>query len=288
RFKESNEAYQVLCDPEKRRSYDQCGHQGVGSFSGMNGFSGFNFEDIFESFFGMGGTSGSRQRVQRGADLQYTMHLSFEEAVFGCEKDFELERLEKCSHCSGTGAEPGTRPERCPNCNGTGEVRNLQQSIFGRFVSVSICGRCHGEGQVVMTPCRVCSGHGMERVTRRLHISVPAGIEHGMQIPVAGEGDAGARGGPSGNLYVVVSVKPHEFFQRQGNDLVCTKTINVAQAALGDELDIPTLRGEPAKLHIPAGTQSGRLFRIKGKGVPYLRSHNKGDLQGLAKGVTPT
>ncbi len=288
RFKEINEAYQVLCDPEKRRSYDRYGHRGVGDFQDVGGFTGFNFEDIFESFFGMGGTAGGRQRSQRGSDLHCSISLSFEEAVFGCEKEFNLQRLEVCSHCNGEGSEPGTRPERCSHCNGTGEIRNLQQSIFGRFVSVTVCGRCHGEGQVASTPCKVCGGEGMERVTRQVKIRVPAGVEDSMQMPLAGQGDAGLRGGPPGTLYVSFMVRPHEHFQRQGNDLLFTQTINIAQAALGDEVEIPTLDGEPAKLHIPAGTQSGRIFRMKGRGVPYLRSNSRGDLQVIVKVNTPT
>jgi molecular chaperone DnaJ len=291
RFKEINEAYQVLCDPEKRRTYDQFGHSGLAGSGGSSGFNGDIFSDIFESFFnmgGMGGTAAGRERSQRGADLQVTVRITLEEATFGCEKEVELRRLETCAVCSGTGAQPGTRPERCPSCNGTGEVRRMQQSFFGRFVSVNVCPRCRGEGQVVTTPCASCRGAGMERVNKRITVTVPAGIEDQMQIQRPAEGDAGSHNGPKGNLFVLVSVQPHKVFQRHGNDLVYELAVNMAQAALGDEMEVPTIDGQTAALKIPAGTQNGRIFRVKGKGVSFLRSRGRGDLQVVAKVTTPT
>jgi molecular chaperone DnaJ len=288
RFKEVNEAYQVLCDPEKRQSYDRYGHRGVSETSGQGGFTGTIFDDIFESFFNMSAGSSSRERIQRGADLQVTVRITLEEAAFGCEKEVEIRRLEACHLCSGAGAEPGTKPERCPDCNGSGEMRRLQQSFFGRFVSVTECPRCRGQGQVILVPCKNCRGSGMERVDRRIGIIIPPGIEDQMQIQKPGEGDAGLRGGPKGNLYVLVTVQPHKVFRRQGNDLLYPLTINFAQAALGDEVEIPTIDGEPVKVKIQAGIQNGRTLRVKNKGMQYLRSNNRGDLQVMVNISTPT
>jgi molecular chaperone DnaJ len=291
RFKEINEAYQILCDPDKRRAYDQFGHRGVSGSGGAPGFTGDIFSDIFESFFnmgGMGGATAGRERSQRGTDIQSTLRITLEEATFGCEKEVEVNRLETCDACAGTGAQPGTRPDRCPNCNGTGEVRRLQQSFFGRFVSVNVCPRCRGEGQVVTTPCAGCRGAGMLRKHRKITVSVPAGIEDQMQIQKPSEGDSGARGGQPGNLYVLVAVQPHKMFQRHGNDLVYDLGLNMAQAALGDEVEVPTIDGQPAPMKIPAGTQNGRIFRVKGKGVRFLRNHGRGDLQVVAKVTIPT
>ncbi|MGE5620149.1 MAG: molecular chaperone DnaJ [Sphingomonadaceae bacterium] len=283
RFKEVKEAYEVLSDPEKRARYDQFGHAGVdGNFmGGMGGFegfgSGFPFGDIFETFFGGGASSAARRRApQRGTDLRYDMTLEFEEAVFGTEKELEVPRMEVCHVCSGSGAEPGTQPLRCPKCNGTGEIRRVQQSILGQFVNVTVCGNCRGEGTVISSPCSQCQGQGRERVVRRIKVSIPAGVDDGSQIRLSGEGEPGLNGGPRGNLYVVVSVKPHRYFRREANDIVIDLPINFAQAALGAEVDVPTVDG-PTTLKIPAGTQSGRLLRLRGKGVPFLRDHGRGD-----------
>ncbi|MHB0870291.1 MAG: molecular chaperone DnaJ [Chloroflexota bacterium] len=283
RFKEVKEAYEVLSDPEKRSRYDQFGHAGVdGNFmGGMGGFegfgSGFPFGDIFETFFGGGAASAGRRRApQRGTDLRYDMTLEFEEAIFGAEKEMEVPRMEVCHVCSGSGAEPGTQPLRCPKCNGTGEIRRVQQSILGQFVNVTVCSDCRGEGTVIASPCHQCHGQGRERVVRRIKVAIPAGVDDGSQIRLSGEGEPGVNGGPRGNLYVVVAVRPHRYFRREANDIVIDLPINFAQAALGAEVEVPTVDG-PASLKIPAGTQSGRLLRLRGKGVPFLRDRGRGD-----------
>lgn len=285
RFKEVNEAYEVLSDSEKRARYDQLGHAGVdggfgmGGMGGFEGFgSGFPFGDIFETFFGGGAASSAARRraPQRGTDLRLDLSLEFEEAVFGCERELEVPRMEVCHLCSGSGAEPGTQPVRCLKCNGTGEIRRVQQSILGQFVNVTVCSHCRGEGTVISTPCHHCHGQGRERVTRRIKVAIPAGVDDGSQIRLTGEGEPGVNGGPRGNLYVVVAVKPHRYFRREANDIVIDLPINIAQAALGTEVEVPTVDG-PATLKIPAGTQSGRMLRLKGKGVPYLRDRGRGD-----------
>ncbi|MBX6770366.1 MAG: molecular chaperone DnaJ [Chloroflexi bacterium] len=288
KFKEINEAYEVLSDPQRRREYDQFGHQGVGAASsGFGGFGGFGFDEIFETFFGTGTRTTTSRRAQRGADLRVDLRLTFEEAVFGCEKTIEVPRWEQCDRCAGTGAEPGTQPSRCPSCNGTGEIRRVQQSIIGQFVSVTICERCHGEGRVILTPCQECRGSGRVRAMHRVLVTVPAGIDDGQQIRLAGEGEPGLRGGPAGDLYVAVSVAPHPSLKRQGVDLIYDLAINVAQAALGDEVEVPTPEGPPVRVRIPAGTQSGRVIRLAGRGVPHLRSSGRGDLLVRVRVVIP-
>ena len=284
RFKEVKEAYEVLSDPEKRARYDQFGHAGVengfgvGGMGGFEGFgAGFPFGDIFETFFGGGAATAARRRApQRGADLRYDLSIDFEEAVFGCEKELEVARMEVCHLCSGSGAEPGTQPVPCARCNGTGEIRRVQQSILGQFVNVTVCSACRGEGTVIATPCHHCRGQGRERVTRRIRVTIPAGIDDGSQIRLTGEGEPGVNGGPRGNLYVVVSVRPHRYFRREGNDIVIDLPINIAQAALGTEVELPTVDG-PTMLKIPPGTQPGRILRMRGKGVPHLRDRGRGD-----------
>jgi len=238
-----------------------------GDFSDF-GFGGFS--DIFEDLFGFGPRTRSRRAPRRGADLRYDLSISFEEAIFGCEKALEISRYETCPRCRGSGAEPGTSPIRCPQCHGSGEVRRTQQSILGSFINVTTCPRCGGTGEIVTTPCNECHGQGRVRVTRTISVKVPAGVDNGTQIRLAGEGEPGVYGGPPGNLYVVLSVKPHRYFRRQDNNIILELAINVAQAALGDEVMVPTLEGKE-KLVIPAGTQTGKVFRLRGKGVPYLR-----------------
>jgi molecular chaperone DnaJ len=278
-FKEINEAYEVLSDTEKRARYDRFGHAGVQGSAGGTGFEGFGFgfDDIFESFFGgMRTGTAARQRPQRGQDLRFDLTISFEEAVFGCEQEIEATRYETCPVCDGTGAKPGTTPIRCRECNGTGEVRHVQRSILGSFVNVTTCPRCRGTGEEIPTPCPECNGQKQVPQSRKLTVKIPAGVDDGTRIRLTGEGELGIRGGPPGNLYVFISVKPHPYFVRQENDLVLELAINVAQAALGDVVHVPTLNGEE-ELAIPAGTQSGDVFRLKGHGVPYLRRAGRGD-----------
>jgi molecular chaperone DnaJ len=293
RFIEINEAYEVLSDPQKRAAYDRYGHSGLGNgTSGTTGFSDFGgfstINDLFETFFA--GTAGTQRRSgpQRGTDLRYELTITFEEAVFGCQKDIELPRWETCSHCRGSGAQPGTSKARCSSCQGTGEIRRVQQSIFGQFVNVTMCERCRGEGFVITTPCDKCRGQGRVRNNRRVVVNIPAGVDDGINVRVTGEGEVSARGGTPGNLYVVLTVKSHPFFKRQGNDILYELPISFTQAALGDEVEVPTVDGKTTILKIPAGTQSNRSFRLKGMGVPVVHSSARGDQHVIVKVVTPT
>jgi len=286
RFKEINEAYEVLSDPEKRAIYDRFGHAGLeGRFPD---FTDFGLDDFFEEFLrGFGFRTTRRREPRRGSDLRYDLLISFEEAAFGCEKEVEITRYEACPHCGGSGAEPGTYPVRCPQCDGTGEVRRMQQSIFGSFVSVTTCPRCRGTGEVAVTPCSMCRGQKQVQVTRKLAVRIPPGVDEGTRIRLAGEGDAGEHGGPPGDLYIVISVKKHPYFRRQDSDVLLELPINIAQAALGDEVEIPTLEGTE-KLVIPPGTQPGQVFRLKGKGIPHLRRNGRGDMLITIRVVVPT
>ncbi len=291
-FIEINEAYEVLSDQQKRSAYDRYGHAGVGA--GAAGAAGFDFggfnnlNDIFETFFA--GSAGTQRRstTQRGADLRYELTITFEEAVFGCQKEIELPRWETCSTCRGSGAQPGTSTQRCPACQGSGELRRVQQSIFGQFVNVTMCERCRGEGRIITTPCEKCRGQGRVRNNRRVVVNIPAGVDDGINVRVTGEGEVSARGGTPGNLYVVLTVKQHEFFKRQGNDIVYELPISFTQAALGDEVEVPTVDAKKTPLKIPAGTQSGRSFRLKNMGVPVVHSSARGDQHVIVKVVTPT
>lgn len=278
RFKEINEAYEVLSDEQKRAAYDRFGHAGTqgGFATDFSGFGGIN--DIFEEFFGFGGmrSAAARRAPRRGADLRYDLTIAFEEAIFGVEKEIEVTRPETCPKCSGSGAEPGTTPIRCSTCNGTGEVRRVQQSFLGSFVNVSTCPTCHGEGEMVGFPCMQCRGNKYVRATRKINVKIPAGVDNGTQIRLAGEGEPGERGGPPGNLYVELNVLPHPYFRRRDDNVVLELGINVAQAALGDEISVPTLDGDE-KLSIPPGTQTGKVFRLRNKGVPHLRTNGRGD-----------
>ena len=285
-FKEINEAYEVLGDAERRSMYDRFGHAGTESPFGR-GFEGFNFGgfgDIFDAFFG--GATAGRRGPRKGADLRQRMTLTFEEAAFGTEKTTEVPSVELCERCHGVRAEPGTEPERCSNCDGTGELRRVQSSVFGQFVNVAMCDRCRGEGRVVPHPCKSCRGTGFEKRTRKLQVRFPPGIDDQSQMRLAGEGEVGMHGGPRGHLYIQIEVKPHKLFQRDGDDLVYNLELNFAQAALGAQIDVPTLDGNE-ELRIPPGTQSGEVFVLRNKGVPHLRVHGRGDLLVHAQVVTP-
>ncbi len=282
KFKEINEAYQVLSDSSKRTRYDQFGKAGVGTSSGagqpFDGFDGFGgFGDIFDSFFGS--SSGNRRQAQRGSDLQHRVLRRFEEYVFGAEREVELTRLENCSTCSGAGNEPGTLLESCSTCKGNGQVRRAQRSVFGQFTQVTACTSCQGRGSIIKTPCSNCRGGGKERMARKIAVDIPAGVESGMQVRLTGEGDAGSEGGGSGNLYVYIDVQEHQYFDREGSDLTYVLPVNIAEAALGAQKAVPTLDGAQEDLKLPQGTQPGTEFRIKGKGVPHLHSNRRGDLR---------
>jgi molecular chaperone DnaJ len=292
RFKEATEAYQVLSDAEKRGLYDRYGHSaferagGTGTVDFSN-FVGLSIEDLFESFFGAPGQRGARQRVQRGQDLRYDIHLTLEEAVFGCNKEINITKNTTCKKCDGSGMEPGSQPTKCARCDGSGEIRRVQQSIFGQFVNVTECDRCQGMGQIA-DPCTDCQGRGMVRGRTTISVDVPQGADEGIQLRLTGQGEPGPRGGVPGHLYVVLHVQPHRFFKRQGNDLLLEMPINITQAALGDEFSVPTLDNKEVSLKVPGGTQSGRIIRVRGEGVPFLREHGRGDLQVHLKVRTPT
>ncbi|GAC1316990.1 MAG: molecular chaperone DnaJ [Chloroflexota bacterium] len=294
RFKEATEAYQVLSDAEKRSMYDRYGHAAFernganGANADFGNFVGLSIEDLFESFFGGPGNRGARQRVQRGQDLRYDLHLTLEEAVFGTSKEISLTKNVACTRCTGSGMEPGSQPSKCSKCEGSGEIRRMQQSIFGQFVNVTLCDRCGGEGEIISDPCHECQGRGTLRQKASIQVDVPQGADEGIQLRLTGQGEPAPRGGVAGHLYVVLHVQPHRFFKRQGNDLLLEMPINIAQAALGDEFSIPTLDGKELPLKIPAGTQSGRILRVRGEGVPFLREHGRGDLQIHVKVRTPT
>ena len=276
RFKEASEAYEVLRDPEKKELYDLYGHEGLKQ-TGFGGFRGFDdifstFGDIFEDFFGFGPSRRTRSAPQAGSDLRYDLHLSFLEAAFGKETEIEVPKTEDCHTCLGSGVNPGSHPEACPSCRGTGQITRVQ----GFFRISTTCPGCQGEGKIVTDPCPECRGKGQVRKKRHVLVRVPPGVDTGSRLILRGEGEGGLRGGPPGDLYVIIHVEPHEFFERQANNVVCQFPISMVQAALGDEIEVPTLNGTK-KISIPKGTQSGDTFRLKGQGIPDIRRSGRGD-----------
>ena len=290
KFKEVKEAYEILSNEQKRAQYDQFGHAGPqsqgfgGGGFGAEDFGGFG--DIFDMFFG-GGRKRDPNAPQQGNDLQYTMTIEFEDAIFGKEMDIHIPKEETCDTCHGSGAKPGTTPDTCHHCNGSGQLNVEQQTPFGRVVNRRVCHHCQGSGKLIKEKCSTCAGAGRVKKRKKISIKIPAGIHDGQQIRVTGQGEAGINGGPAGDLFVVIQVKEHDFYERDGDNIFCEMPLTFAQAALGDEIEVPTLYGK-VKLKIPAGTQTGRTFRLKGKGAPNLRGYAQGDQLIKVRVITPT
>jgi molecular chaperone DnaJ len=291
RFKELNEAYRVLSDRQRRQAYDMFGHAGVDGAS-AGGFEGFGggfgpFGDIFDAFFG-GSPAGvrGRRRVQAGADLRYDLTIDFAEAVFGVTREIHFPTLVRCPVCDGSGGEPGSEPETCPECNGTGEKRRVAQTILGQMVNIVTCPRCQGEGRIIANPCHECHGDGRVREERRLTVEIPAGIDAGQRIALEGQGEAGPRGGPPGDLYVAIAVRDHPQLLRRGTELYYELPVTFPQAALGATLTVPTVEGSE-EVVVPAGAQSGHELRLRAKGVPRLRGAGRGDLHAIVNVVVP-
>ena len=286
RFKEINEAYEVLSDSDKRAKYDQFGHAafdpnqgfGGGGFGGFEGFGGFGdiFGDIFGGFGGFGGGGRNPNAPRKGDNLRATVNIKFEEAAFGVKKEVFVAKVEQCPDCKGTGCAEGTTAEVCPDCKGTGSVKTTQRTPFGMVQSTGQCPKCKGRGKIIHAPCMSCRGVGSVRRQHKVTVSVPAGIDDGQTISLRGQGNAGINGGPAGDLLITVLVQPHARFERDGASILLEQEVSFAQAALGSEIEVPTLDGK-VKLNIPEGTQPGSVFRLKGKGVPYLRANGRGD-----------
>lgn len=289
KFQEINEAYEVLGDDEKRARYDQFGHAGANQNFGGGGAGFGGFEDIFDMFFGGGGGGGRRNpnAPRQGADLQYRMNLSFEEAAFGKETEIEIPKDEPCGTCDGSGAKPGTKKETCSHCHGTGQISEETNTMFGRMINQRTCPYCSGTGEMIKEKCPDCNGKGTVRKTKKIRVKIPAGVDTGQQIRIPGEGEKGLNGGPSGDLYVVFEVSEHEFFERDGNDVYCEMPLTFTQAALGDEIEVPTIHGK-VKLKIPAGTQTGTRFRLRQKGIKDVRGYGMGDQHVIVRVMTPT
>jgi molecular chaperone DnaJ len=287
RFKEASEAYTVLSDPDRRRSYDMFGHAAGGAGGPAVDFSDMPFADIFDTFFGGGfGGRSRRERSNRGNDLRYDLTITFEEAFTGLERQLDVPRLATCERCAGSGAEPGTGQDTCPGCRGSGQIRRQAQSIFGQVVTTATCPTCGGAGRILKNPCAQCRGQGRTQTTRRLAVKIPAGVDTGSQIRLSGEGEAGVRGGPPGDLYVVLQVRSHQHLSRHEQDVVYELRVNMVQAALGDRIEIPTLEG-PVEIAIPGGTQNGQSFRLQGKGMPDVRGGRRGDQYVVVQVVVP-
>ncbi len=297
KFKKVSEAYEVLSDPQKRAKYDQFGHAGVDSSFGAGGFSWDNFHhfddlrdifgsDIFSTFGGdiFGSFGGGRKGgAQHGRDLGIELEVSFEEAALGTEKTISIPRFEACSRCNGSGQEPGSRRTTCPKCNGAGQIR----ATSGFFAVVRTCDRCHGEGTLIERPCKDCGGTGRIKVTRKIEVKIPAGVSNGLRLRVPGEGEAGLKGGRRGNLYIYILVTPHPYFKRHGNDVIYEKKIGFVEATLGCEMIIPTLSGK-VRMKVPPGTQNDKIFRLRGKGIAFLKGRGKGNELVVVKIETPT
>jgi molecular chaperone DnaJ len=284
KFKEATEAYEILRDPKKRASYDQYGHEGISGFEGFGQgaysdfsdiFKDFGFDNIFDGIFGssFGSRSSRGKRTMRGADIQYDLVIDLEDAAAGKEVQIEIPRHESCETCKGTGSAAGAKPAVCNVCNGAGQIRQTQ----GFFSITQTCPTCKGEGKIITSPCRTCSGTGLKKKKRNISVKIPAGVESGSRLKITGEGEQGPNNGPAGDLYVIIHIKKHDFFERHANDIVSIIDVPFTTVCLGGEIEVPTISGSKAKMKIPPGTENGQVFRLKGNGIPYLGSYGRGD-----------